>query len=72
MADDSEPVALADRLEPRGEIDAGVESDVDFRLTVSIDLHRERALMLRVLIVIEVIVALILVREAVLLFLLPE
>lgn len=71
MADALEPGSLADRLEPRGEIDAGTESDADFRLTVSIDLHRERALMLRVLIVIEVIVALVLVREAVLLFFLP-
>ncbi|MGH1347043.1 MAG: hypothetical protein ACRBN8_36090 [Nannocystales bacterium] len=72
MADISEPGSLADRLEPRGEIDAGVESDADFRLTVSIDLHRERALMLRVVVVVEVIVALVLVREAILLFLLPE
>ncbi len=71
MADPAEPVSLADELEPRGEIEAGTQSDVDFRLTVSIDSHRERALILRVLVVIEVIVALVLAREAILLFLLP-
>lgn len=71
MGEPADTAPLADQLEPRGEIDAGTQSDADFRLTVSIDAHRERALMLRVVVVIEVIVALVLVREAILLFLLP-
>ncbi len=68
MTDRSNPPPLADLLEPRGEIEAGNSDDVDFRLSISIDTLRERALMLRVVVILEVIVGLVIAREAFLLF----
>ncbi len=67
MADDAPP-PLADLLEPRGEIEAGGDDDTDFRLAVSIDTLRERAIMLRVVIVLELIAGLVIAREAFLAF----
>lgn len=70
MADPSNPPPLADLLEPRGEIEAGNSDDTDFRLSIAIDTLRERALMLRVVVILEVIVALVIAREAFVLFVL--
>ncbi|MCH9688239.1 MAG: hypothetical protein K0V04_42805 [Deltaproteobacteria bacterium] len=62
---------LADQLEPvPGGDDADTLEDLDFRLQVSIDVQHEKALVLRVLLVVEVVFGLVLLREMLLLFVL--
>lgn len=65
---EADPPPLADLLEPSGDALSGKGEDLDFRLTLAVDARREKALMLRVVVVLEVIVALVVAREIVLLF----
>ncbi len=62
---------LADELEPvPGGDDADSLEELDFRLSVSVDMQHEKALVLRVILVIEVVLGLVLIRELLLLFVL--
>ena len=67
---DPESLPLADLLEPRDGTGVENDEDNDFRLSLAIDLHREKAVTLRVIVVVEVIIALVLAREALMLFVL--